>query len=65
MTLNETHAEDVAASSAAYAWNLLEEISKLPPSEGFKRLYDLFHTAIQAYTECLHNWRLAQEPNRN
>ena len=65
MILNETHAEDIASCSAAYAWNLLGEISKLSPSEGFLRLYDLFHTAIQAYTECQHNWGLGQEPSKN
>ncbi|HEV3437111.1 MAG TPA: hypothetical protein VG122_07115 [Gemmata sp.] len=65
MNLNEADAEDVAASSAAYAWTLVETISKLPPSEGFLRLYDLLYTTIQAYMECQRNWGLGQEPSKN
>ncbi|HEV3439905.1 MAG TPA: hypothetical protein VG122_21235 [Gemmata sp.] len=63
MILNETHAEDVAAASAAYAWNLVEDIARLPPPEGFKRLYDLFHTALLAYAECQNGWGRGPPPS--
>lgn len=61
----EEHAEDVAAASAAYAWNLIADIAKLPPPEGFKRLYDLFHTALVAFVECQSGWGLGPEPSVN
>jgi hypothetical protein len=67
MILNKIHAEDVAASSAAYACgcNLFEEIAKMPPPERFKRLFDLFHTALLAYAECQNGWGLGPEPSEN
>jgi hypothetical protein len=65
MTLNETNAEDVAAASAAYAYNQVAEIAKLPPPEGFHRLYDLFYTAILAYADCRNGWGLGPEPSKN
>jgi hypothetical protein len=65
MTLNETHAEDVAAASAAYAMNLLAEIAKMPVPEGFERLYGLFYTAILAYTDCRSGWGVLPEPSEN
>jgi hypothetical protein len=65
MTLNETHAEDVSAALAAYTWNLLAGISKLPPPEGFERLYDLFYTALQAYADCQIGWGVLPEPSKN
>jgi hypothetical protein len=65
MILNETHAEDVAAASAAFAWNLVGDIARLPPTEGFQRLYDLFHTALLAYVECHNGWRPGPEPSDN
>jgi hypothetical protein len=65
MILNEPHAEDVAAASAAYAWNVIGEIAKLSPIEGFQRLYDLFHTAILAYVESQSGWGLGPEPSEN
>jgi hypothetical protein len=65
MVLNEIHAEDVAAASAAYVYNLLPELAKLSPPEGFRRLYDLFHTAIVAYVESQCNWGLRSEPSKN
>ncbi len=48
--------EDVSASSAAYLWNTLPEIAKLPCAEGFERLYDIFHTAFTAYFDGLEGW---------
>jgi hypothetical protein len=65
MTLNETHAEDVAAASAVYAYKLLAEIAKLPMPEGFERLYDLFYTALQAYADCQNGWGLGPVPSEN
>jgi hypothetical protein len=65
MIRNESHAEDVAA---AYAWTVIEEIAKLPPSEGYQRLYNLFHTALLAYAECQNGWGgwgLGPEPSEN
>jgi hypothetical protein len=65
MILNEAHAEDVAAASAAYALGLVEEIGQLPSPEALERLYDLFHTAILAYAECQNGWGLGPEPSVN
>jgi hypothetical protein len=65
MILNETHAEDICAASAAFAWNVVTEIARLPPPEGFERLYDLFHTALLAYAECQNGWGLGPEPSEN
>ena len=65
MILNETAADDVAAASAAYAFNLIVDIAQLPPPEGFRWLYDLFHTALVAYVECQNGWGLGPEPSRN
>ena len=55
--------EDVSASSAAYTWNALPEIAKLPCAEGFERLYDIFRTAFIAYSDGLEGW--VQEPSDN
>jgi len=55
--------ENVAASSAAYTWNVLPEIAKLPSTEGFERLYDIFLTAFTAYFEGLEGW--IPEPSDN
>jgi hypothetical protein len=65
MTLNETDAEDVAAASAAHAYNSISEIANLPPPEGFQRLYDLFYTALQAYADCQIGWGVLPEPSKN
>jgi hypothetical protein len=65
MRLNETHAEDVAAASAAYTWNLLAGIVKLSPPEGFERLYYLFYTALQAYADWQIGWGSLPEPSKN
>jgi hypothetical protein len=65
MILNETHAKDVAAASASYTWNLIAEIAKLSPPEGFQRLCDLFHTAILAYMECQNGWGFGPDPSDN
>ncbi|HEV3440675.1 MAG TPA: hypothetical protein VG122_25190 [Gemmata sp.] len=65
MILNETHAEDVSAASAAYALGLVEEIVKLPSPEALERLYELFYTALLAYAECQNGWGLGPEPSVN
>jgi hypothetical protein len=65
MRLNEADAADVAAASAAFAWNLVAEIARLPPPEGFKRLYELFYTALLAYAECRSGWGRGLEPSEN
>jgi hypothetical protein len=65
MTLNETNAEDVAAASAAYAYNQIAEIAKLSPQEGFRRLYELFYTALHAYADCQNGWGLGPKPSKN
>jgi hypothetical protein len=48
--------EDVCGSSAAYTWNVLPEIAKLPCAEGFERLFDIFRTAFIAYSDGLEGW---------
>jgi hypothetical protein len=55
--------EDVSASSAAYTWNVIPEIAKLPCAEGFERLYEIFQTAFLAYFDGLEGW--APEPSKN
>jgi hypothetical protein len=55
--------EDVSASSAAYTWNALPEIAKLPCPEGFERLYEIFRTAFMAYFDGLEGW--ISEPSNN
>jgi|GEM_PF-3215844 len=65
MIWHESHAEDVASASAAHTWNVLGEIAKLPPTEGYQRLRDLFFTALLAYVECQSGWGLAPEPSEN
>jgi hypothetical protein len=49
-------AEDVAAASAAYLWDVLPEILKSAPEEAVRRLALHFETAIRAYLEGLENW---------
>jgi hypothetical protein len=56
--------EDVAGASAAYLWNILPEIAKLPCVEGFERLVEHFRTAFLAYFDGLDNWVLP-EPSEN
>jgi hypothetical protein len=55
--------EDVSASSAAYTWNALPEIAKLPCTEGFERLCEIFRTAFMAYFDGLERW--IPEPSDN
>jgi hypothetical protein len=55
--------EDISASSAAYTWNVLPEIAKLPCVEGFERLYDIFLTAFLAYFDGQEGW--TPEPSDN
>lgn len=45
----EQAADDVAAASAAYLWNVLPSIAELPDTDGFARLKMHFLTAIQVY----------------
>ena len=63
--MNQRHAEDVAAASAAYAFNVLPEISNLPATEFYRRLSELFLTAILAYCECQHSWAIPPMPSKN
>ena len=63
MILN--HAYDVAAASASYALDVLQEIAALPAGEAYLRLHDLFHTAILAYVDGQNGWGLAPEPSEN
>lgn len=58
-------ADDVAAASAAYALNVLNDIIALPASEVYQRLYDLFRVAILAYTEGGAGWQGILEPSSN
>ncbi len=60
--MNHQHAYDVAAASAAYAFNVLPQIIALPASDAFLRLHDLFHTAILAYTDPGHGWEPVRVP---
>ena len=64
MDTDETR-EDLAAASAAYTYNVLPEIAKLPPPEGFRRLYDLVNAALQAYADSQRAWGLGTEPSKN
>jgi hypothetical protein len=50
--------DDVAAASAAYLWNILPEIAKLPCVEGFERLAEHFRTAFLAYFDGRCGWGL-------
>ncbi len=61
----QNHAYDVAAASAAYALDVLQEIAALPAGEAYLRLHDLFHTSILAYVDCQNGWRLVPEPSEN
>lgn len=63
--MNRKVAEDVAAASAAYAYNLLADISALPAPECYERLNALFLTAIQAYCEFEHGWAIPPMPSDN
>jgi hypothetical protein len=45
----EQRAEDVAAASAAYLWNILPGLIESTPCEGFERLACYIQTAIRAY----------------
>jgi hypothetical protein len=54
-------AEDVAAASAAYLWDVWPEIAKAPPEEAIRRLALHFGTAIRAYLEGLENWGFPPE----
>jgi hypothetical protein len=65
--MNQNHAYDVAAASAAYALDVLQEIAALPAGEAYLRLHDLFHTAILAYTNACQGWEAERipEPSTN
>jgi hypothetical protein len=62
--MNASLASDVAAASAAYLFNCLPELTKLPASECFQRLEAHIHTSIIAYLEGLRNWGVP-EPSKN
>ncbi len=51
--------------SAAYAYNLLAEISVLPAPECYERLNGLFLMAILAYCEFQHAWAIPPMPSDN
>ena len=58
-------AKDVAAASAAYLFNILPEIMKLPAPEAYARLQAHIHTAILVYADGLNNWGFPPEPSDN
>ena len=58
------HINDVAASSAAYLYNLLPELMKLSDQERFARLELHFRANIQAFLDCALPLRLP-EPSAN
>ncbi len=63
--MNDSHlAEDVCAASAAYLFNLLPELVKLPATEQFERLAAHFEAAITAYVDGLAGW-IIPEPSKN
>lgn len=55
--------DDVAAASAAYLWNVLPQIAKLPCVEGFERLEEHIRTAFIAYFDGLDGWMLSPSNN--
>ena len=56
-------ADDVAAASAAYLFNVLPEILKLPASERYARLAVHFEACLCAYKDGLAGW--VPEPSKN
>ena len=54
--MNHQLAEDVAAASAAYAFNVLQEIMALPAPEAYQRLFELFRVAILAFEDGQSSW---------
>lgn len=56
--------EDVAAASAAYLFNVLPEITKLPATEQYERLKLHFSTAFLAYQDAQAGW-VWPEPSLN
>ena len=63
--MNQNHAEDVAAASAALLWNILPDIVKLPACEGYARLQEHLEACIFAYRESLSGFGLPPEPSDN
>ena len=49
-------AEDVAAASAAYLWDVLPEIMATAPEEAVRRLALHVETAIRAYLDGREKW---------
>jgi hypothetical protein len=63
MTLDAQLADDVAAASAAYLFNVLPSIVALPPPEAFERLKGHFEAALAAYADGTDGW--IPEPSDN
>jgi hypothetical protein len=55
--------EDVCAASAAYLFNVLPELVKLPAPEQFKRLAAHFEAALLAYRDGMSGWIPEPSPN--
>lgn len=55
--------EEVCAASAAYLFNLMPELVKLPATEQFKRLVAHFEAALLAFHDNLPPW--VPEPSQN
>jgi hypothetical protein len=63
MTMPEQLIEDVCAASAAYLFNVLPEIAKLPAKEQFERLAVHFEAALLAYKDGMRGWNEIPEPS--
>lgn len=53
---NEDRAEQVAESSAGYAFNLLKYLTQKEPSAAWDELREMFRNAIQAYCVRTPTW---------
>ncbi|QJW94195.1 hypothetical protein [Frigoriglobus tundricola] len=60
---NSALADDVCAASAAYLFNLLPDLVKLPAPEQFQRLAAHFEAALLAYHDGINGW--LPEPSQN
>jgi hypothetical protein len=57
--------EKVCAAKAAYLWNILPELIKLPCVEGYERLRAHLEGMLAACHEAMVNWGLPPEPSEN
>lgn len=60
----ENHVEEVAAASAAYLYNALPSLVRLPPPELYRRLESYFVACLIAYRDTRTGWAIP-DPSDN